>query len=415
MARFALAVLLLPAVLLLLAVRQAAAAGACTEPSRTSVLPPLWPVCAGEPLTASSFAGDPELRTYAGVEVVVFTAVLPPALPHLYAATRFAGSSCFGNVTQLTFDETAGATTECLNEVATHFRNGTALWIYYNHYCRPAGGAYDTETFSVRAKVGTFAPGAGAPAGPIAFAAEANGVNTWVLWANAASPEAALAVHTPASLGTDCYPPTEPSVLFDGNATLTLVFGCLDTARSPGAVAWQPRVLTSTSPLFLPFTGPATLVPSTATVCGLGTPPISVNGFQSPALLRFDGQIYLAVSPVAASQDYLGCVLFPLSANVSAPVSLTAAGGFAVGVNHTGSCTGGDGSNLAADRALSRTVLLFHATGSSAGDYTLRQTTFDARQSFAAVSAAARPPPAAVPWWPLLVVVLAAAAVVGYV
>jgi hypothetical protein len=116
------------------------------------------------------------------------------------------------------------------NEVSTHFYNGTvnALWIYYNHYSRPAGTGYDVTRFSVRAKFGVF--NASNTNQPFQFVPEVRfynemsfvfcwqlssflkiiNVNTFVLWANPSSPDIGFALHSPNGLDiSSCYPPTE--------------------------------------------------------------------------------------------------------------------------------------------------------------------------------------------------------------
>jgi hypothetical protein len=101
--------------ILLLACTSLCLAVPCNNvPSDT--IPPVWTPCAGEPFTNADFVADPELRTYDGVEVVTFTGVIAPFVPHLYGAVRFAGNACFSKITQLTFDESIGTTEVIVSE-----------------------------------------------------------------------------------------------------------------------------------------------------------------------------------------------------------------------------------------------------------------------------------------------------------
>jgi len=59
---------------------------------------PLLQFCAGEVLSSTSFVADPEMRTFEGVELITFTAVL--SIPHLYMASRYSSSACWGKFTR---------------------------------------------------------------------------------------------------------------------------------------------------------------------------------------------------------------------------------------------------------------------------------------------------------------------------
>jgi hypothetical protein len=189
---------------------------------------------------------------------------------------------------------------------------------------------------------------------PIDYAMEVANVNTFVLWANVNSPELNLAIHNPKSLTfSQCYPPTEPSVFYDGTGTLRLVFGCVVPGVSP--LTWQIKSTSATHPLFLDFSPFKLLIDSTQ-VCS------EFGGFQCPSLFRLNGQMYLSVSPSQdPSGDYGGCLIFPYDWSADRLSSTTPAKQLLISQYHTGSCSGGDGSFLSRDAAAASNIVFFHA------------------------------------------------------
>jgi hypothetical protein len=324
----------------------------------------LWTVCPSQAVTSATFAADPEVRTYDGRELVTFTAVATAQLPHLYIASRSSAGACWDGVAQVTLDEFQNSTYQCVNEVSTFFVNGSDIWVYYVRHCRPLFGDFDTETMSLRAKRGAYNP-TGLPAA--SFTSEAFGVNTFALWANSKSPDLPFVTHAPAALA-GCYPPIEPSVIFDG-LQLTMAFGCVDLTRLP-AIVWSVRVLVSADPLFAAFSGPYEILSSSAWC----NDSMAEFGLQAPSFLRFGDEVLLSASPIGQSSgDYGGCVIFPVT-NLTAPITGPARYALQPGVIHIGSCSGGDGSIRTQDRAATRDILYFSAANHSAF-YTIQQST----------------------------------------
>jgi hypothetical protein len=180
-------------------------------------------------------------------------------------------------------------------------------------------------------------------------------VNTFVLWANVNSSDLQYALHTPKGLSVaECFPPTEPTIFYDGTSTLTLAFGCLSPPGLP-AVVWKTRVATSTHPLFLP----------SANFSDVGvdgnSPCAGKTGYQSPSLLRFGGQMYLSVSPSASGGAYGGCELWAFDMRKLVTANSTPVKSLMSQRYHSGSCTGGDGTFLAQDKAANDAVLFFYA------------------------------------------------------